>query len=204
MSISLDGFVAGPNGELDWIFRSMDENVEAWQLENIWQAGVHIMGSRTYYDMVSYWPMSTEPIAAPMNAIPKVVFSRKGDVNVTGGAATTTALKDAMKQRPIQEGGSQGLGNWADTRIASGNLREEVLRLKQEPGKDIFAHGGAGFARSLIGQGLVDEYRLLVHPVALGMGLPLFAALERSLDLQLVRTTLFKNGAVGKTYHPVS
>ena len=203
MSISLDGFVGGPNGEIDWLFKSIDENVEAWLVETLWQAGLHIMGSRTYHDMVSYWPVSMEPIAGPMNAIPKVVFSRKGDVKVTGGGGTTTALKDAMKDRPVEKGGSRSLGNWADTRVASGNLQEEVLRLKQEPGKDIYAHGGAGFAQSLVGQGLVDEYQLLVHPVALGKGLPLFAGLQTSLGLQLVRTTLFKSGVMGKIYRPI-
>lgn len=204
MSVSLDGFVGGPNGELDWLFKSMDENVEAWQLETLSQAGVHIMGSRTYYDMVSYWPTSKEPIATPMNTIPKVVFTQKGNVNLTGGGEPTPGLKDALKDRPVEKVTAKDLGNWANTRVAGGELAEEVLQLKQEPGKDIFAHGGAGFAQSLIKEGLVDEYRLLVHPVALGKGLPLFGTLPKPLNLALLRTTVFKSGAVAKIYQPMT
>lgn len=204
MSISIDGFVGGPNGQIDWIFKNMDENVEAWVLESLWQAGVHIMGSRTYYDMVSYWPASTEPIAAPMNAIPKVVFSKNGDMDVTRGLHTTRSLQDAMKQRPVKAPAAENLGNWADTRVAAGDLKEEILKLKNESGKDIFAHGGAGFAKSLIESGLVDEYQLLVHPVALGTGLPLFAGLQSPLNLRLTRATTFPNsGVLGKIYTPL-
>jgi dihydrofolate reductase len=203
MSISIDGFVGGPNSQIDWIFKSMNENVEAWVVESLWQAGVHIMGSRTYYDMISYWPTSTEPIAAPMNAIPKVVFSKKGDVDVTSGLHTTPGLQDAMKQRPVKPPAAENLGNWADTRVAAGDLKEEILKLKNESGKDILAHGGAGFAKSLVGSGLVDEYQLLVHPVALGTGLPLFAALRTPLDLRLIRVTTFPDsGVLGKIYTP--
>jgi dihydrofolate reductase len=86
--------------------------------------------------------------------------------------------------------------------IASGDLKEEIIRLKQQPGKDILAHGGASFARSLASLGLVDEYKLLVHPVALGKGLPLFSALPKPLDLKLVSSTPFKGGAIAHIYQP--
>lgn len=76
MQVSVDGFVAGPNGELDWIFKTMDSGATAWIVERLWKAGVHIMGSHTYQDMAAYWPSSTEPFAAPMNEIPKIVFSQ--------------------------------------------------------------------------------------------------------------------------------
>ena len=95
MSISADGFVGGPNGEIDWIFRSVDESVSKWTVDTLWQAGLHIMGSRTFHDMASYWPTSDEPFAAPMNEIPKVVFTRKGFIEQTSDELTTNALKDA-------------------------------------------------------------------------------------------------------------
>jgi dihydrofolate reductase len=79
-------------------------------------------------------------------------------------------------------------------------LAEEVARLKHEPGKDILAHGGAAFAQSLVRLGLVDEYRLLVHPVALGRGLPLFSAIATPLDLELVDLKRFSGGAVAHVY----
>src|SRR5882762_6043023 len=90
MSVSVDGFVGGPNGEIDWIFKSMDDKAAAWTLDKIWQAGVHIMGSRTFYDMAAYWPYSTEPFAAPMNEIPKMVFSKKAVIEPLSDALTTT------------------------------------------------------------------------------------------------------------------
>src|SRR5581483_3264798 len=95
MSVSADGFVAGPNGEIDWLFRSTDPVATAWTVATIRDVGVHIMGSRTFQDMAAYWPSSTEPFAAPMNDIPKVVFSRSGRAGGAGQAATTQALADA-------------------------------------------------------------------------------------------------------------
>src|SRR5438309_1107322 len=78
MQISLDGFVSGPEGEVRWIFDSMDDGLTRWTVGTVSRAGLHIMGSRTFSDMAAYWPTSDEPIAAPMNLIPKMVFSRKG------------------------------------------------------------------------------------------------------------------------------
>src|SRR6266568_236338 len=78
MSMSVDGFVGGPSGELDWIFPSFDDTLTAWQVERVWEAGLHIMGSRAFRDMKAYWPRSKSPFAAPMNAIPKAYFSRGG------------------------------------------------------------------------------------------------------------------------------
>ncbi len=78
MSVSLDGFVAGPNGEVDWIFGSSggDDSTE-WVLDTLGAAGVHILGSGSYYDMAAFWPYSDMPMAAPMNDMPKVIFSSK-------------------------------------------------------------------------------------------------------------------------------
>ena len=77
MSISIDGFVAGPNGEVGWVF-GPDQAARAWTVETISNASLHIMGSRTFHDMAAYWPTSTEVFAPPMNEIPKAVFSRQG------------------------------------------------------------------------------------------------------------------------------
>lgn len=173
MSMSLDGFVGRPKGELEWIFRNIDEDSIAFGIAQLWEAGVHAMGRVTYGDMAAHWPTSTEPWAPPMNQIPKVVFSK--------------TLKEAR---------------WHTTRILNGDLAEEVARLKAEPGKDILAHGGAGFARSLTRLGLVDEYWLLVHPVALGAGLPIFEDLPRRVDLRLVSVRAFPGGTVASIYRP--
>jgi dihydrofolate reductase len=196
MSVSVDGFVGGPDGQIDWLFPTMDEEATAWTVDSIRRAGVHIMGSRTFRDMAAYWPASTEPFAAPMNEIPKVYFSRSG---TAGTAGTTRALADANVHVPTPAAGCAA-GSWQAARAAGGDLGDEIGRLKQEPGGDIIAHGGAAFARSLVRLGLVDEYRLLVHPVALGQGLPLFADLPAPLDLELTEAIAFKAGAVAHVY----
>src|SRR5690242_11371173 len=172
MSMSLDGYVCGPNGEMDWVFRSFDKAVRQWEVETLWVAGLHAMGSRTFADMSAWWPTSIEPYAAPMNQIPKVVFTKKG-VDLS---ATTESLENARAMRPNALGKEKqpGAESWAKARVAKGDLTEELKKLKAEDGDPILAHGGAGFCRSLVSSGLVDEYRLLVHPVAIGRGLSIF------------------------------
>src|SRR5690606_10087410 len=141
-----------------------------------WRAGVHVMGGETGRGLAEYWPSPDlderdRPFAAPMNEIPKVVFSKSLDTL-----------------------------DWNGTRIARGDTREEIARLKQEGGKPILVHGGARFAQSLSRLGLIDEYQLVIHPVALGSGLPLFPQLEEPLRLKLVETRPFPAGAVLQVY----
>ncbi|WP_434612068.1 dihydrofolate reductase family protein [Arthrobacter sp. A5] len=193
MSMSLDGFVGGPNGEMDWTLRSRSEDGAAWVLETLQQAGLHAMGSHFYNEVASYWPTSTDPMAAPMNDIPKVVFTRQKSFDLHAGQGGVPA------QEP-----SHGAASWASARIANGDLAEEMQRLKQEPGNYILAQGGADFARSLVELGLLDEYRLVIHPVALGSGLPLFSDLQQPMDLELISTTQFRAGAMAQVYRPVS
>jgi dihydrofolate reductase len=206
MSMSVDGFVGSVNGNIDWIFESTDEAATRWIMDLLYDTGLHIMGSRTFQDMAAFWPTSTEPFAAPMNAIPKVVFSRKRGIDLDR-KETTTALADASRRRLAEGGGAvpdepSNLGNWLEAPVAGGDLAEEVARLKQMPGKDILAHGGAGFAQSLAEHNLIDEYRLLVHPVVLGRGLPLFGAVPEPRKLQLVNATAFPAGAIAQVYRP--
>lgn len=202
MSVSLDGFVAGPNGEIDWLLRGRDEAARDWIVDTLRQAGLHAMGSRTFFDMAAYWPTSTEAFAAPMNEIPKIVFTRQKSLDL-GAGRTTNALRDAREaQEEIAASPSPAAASWAAAEVANGDLTEEIERLKGQPGKDILAHGGAGFAQSLAAAGLVDEYRLLVHPVALGSGLSLFGALPKVLDLELRASTLFRSGVAAQVYRP--
>lgn len=206
MSVSADGFVGGPNGEIDWIFRSMGDDVAAWTLDTLWQAGVHIMGSHTFHDMASYWPSSTEPFAAPMNEIPKVVFTRKGFLEPTSEELTTKALKDARINAEglfnASDAVSLHTSSWAHATVANEDLYVEITKLKQQDGKFILAHGGAGFARSLIDTGLIDEYQLLIHPIVLGKGLALFSEVSAPFDLKLVSSTPFKAGTIANVYRP--
>jgi len=200
MSISLDGFVAGPNGEpeADWILRGADST--AWIVERLWQAGAIAMGSRSYYNLAAFWPYSDLPFAAPMSDKPKIVFSRNG----LKADVVARALADAKQDRGGDQQGvmptAAVLRSWAEPTVAGGDLAEEVARLKAQPGAFINVLGGASLAQSLVTAGVIDEYRLIVHPVALGRGLPLFSGLTRPLTLRLVSRVSFDSGAVGEVY----
>ena len=202
MSISTDGFVAGVGGDIKWVFGS-DQAARDWTVETVWNASLHIMGSRTFHDMAAYWPTSTEVFAPPMNQIPKAVFSKQGPA-VLKAADTTAALRDARANAGADQSSAlqPGAESWAQTYVASGDLAEEVAKLKAQDGKPIVAHGGAGFARSLVAHGLVDQYALLVHPVALGKGLPIFSDLPAPMPLKLISSKAFPGGSVAKVYRP--
>jgi dihydrofolate reductase len=198
MSMTLDGYVGGPGGEVDWIMRTLDSGAVSWIRQTLWQAGAHLVGRRTYSDMAGYWPTSTEPLAAPMNAIPKIVFSRSG----SRAHEPTTALRNATAAQhdaglPL----AQDAARWDDTRLLSGDLSTEITALKAESGKDLLAHGGASFAQSLVQLGLVDEYRLLIHPIVLGGGLALFDKTHQ-FGLTLASATTFDSGIQALVYYP--
>ena len=210
MSITVDAFVSGVNGESDWIFSSMDEGSGEWTLQTMREMGLHIMGAKTFRDMASHWPHSTEIYAPLMNELPKVVFSH--DKSIASHTSRETAqtkeantAKDAKSAPPLDAATiAKNERSWKEARVMSGDLAKDIAQLKSEPGKDIVAWGGAGFARSLVKLGLPDEYRLLVHPTALGSGLPIFSELPKSMALKLAYVKAFDKGAVGHVYQPVS
>ena len=189
MSMSLDGFVSDLEGANTWMFGA-DPEPKAWTVETLWNASLHIMGSRTFQAMAPVWQTSTTAFGPPMNQIPKAVFSRRGQAVLDGLDATgsETFQPDA--------------DSWAEAYIAGGELAAEIAQLKARDGKPIIGHGGASFARSLIAQNLVDEYALLVLPIALGKGLPLFSDLPAPLSLKLVSSQAFPGGAVAQVYRP--
>jgi len=189
MSISIDGFVSDLDGTNKWMFGS-DQEAKTWSVETVWNAGLHIMGSRTFLGMADYWPTSTNMFAPPMNQIPKAVFSRQGP------AILTTAASNHTQSAELQPGAE----SWAQADVASGDLAEEIAKLKAQRGKPIIAHGGVSFARNLVAKGLVDEFILLVHPVALGKGLPVFSELAAPTRLKLMSSKAFPGGAVAQTY----
>jgi dihydrofolate reductase len=204
ISLSVDGFVGGSHGELDWIFKTLSDDAVAWEVASVWEAGVHIMGSRTFRDMAAYWPTSKEPFAAPMNEIPKAVFTRRGLAAITE-AHPTEGLEDANRANAAARKDPASVTaeveeSWRNPYVASGNLAEEIARLKAQPGKPILAHGGASFVRSLVAGGLIDEYRLLVHPVLLGKGLPIFSDLPAARFLVLDQVKTFSGGVAAHIY----
>ena len=173
MGISIDGFVAVPNGDgLSPVMEGGELPPEAPELTKakldwIWEAGAHLMGRNTYEEMASYWPTSNHEYAAPMNEIPKVVFSK--------------SLERA---------------DWPVSRIVRGDLAEEIAKLKRESAKDLIAWGGASFAQSLARERLIDEYRLTTHPVAVAEGEPLFKDLLAPARLKLIESRTFTSAAM--------
>ena len=173
MGVTLDGFVHGAKGYEDWGLPAEEGDVVEWKATSLREAGTHIMGRTTYEDMAAVWPKSTGVYADLMNEIPKVVFSK--------------TLTHA---------------DWPESRIASGGLADDIDKLKREPGGVIVAHGGATFIGSLIRENLIDEYRLVIHPVVIGNGTCLFGPLRQPLRLDLVEARTFPSGTVIHAYRP--
>ena len=196
MAMSLDGFVSGPEGEIDWIF-SGDQEAIAWKVEQAWNASLHIVGSRTFQGMASYWPTSTNIFAPAMNQIPKAVFSKQGPAILKGLKGTEPSAAGGQSGEP-----QSGAESWSEAYVASGDLADEITRLKAEDGKPIVAHGGASFARSLIAHDLVDQYMLMIYPVILGKGLPIFSDVAPPRQLELIDTKVFPRGSVVHIYRP--
>jgi dihydrofolate reductase len=173
MSVSLDGYVASLDGSNDWLAAGRSDDSTSWVVETVSNAGAHLIGAATYAEWAGYWPTASGPFAKAMNEIPKVVFSN----------SLTSA-------------------DWGDTEIATGDLAEAITRLKQQrsPGY-LLAQGGTHFARSLVETGLIDEYRLVIHPVVLGAGERIFTA---PLTIESMSTTVFTGGAVAHVFaaHP--
>ncbi len=179
MGVSLDGFIAGPHGEIDW--SAPDEERHRFHNRQTAEIGVHLCGRGLYETMV-YWetaeedPSATEytlEFARIWKSIPKIVFSKTLET-VEGNARL---VRDDL----------------ADS------VAEEVRRLKEQPGKDL-AVGGAGLAGALVKLNLVDEFRLFVSPVVLGGGTPYFPALEGRIDLELLETHTFGSRVVYLRY----
>jgi dihydrofolate reductase len=168
MNMSLDGYVATADGGLDWAFANFDAELMASAVEALSQLDTGLVGRVNYLEQAAAWPNREGPLADIMNNLNKIVFSK-----------TLEKVE------------------WANSRLATGSPAEEIARLKQQPGKDIGVAGGARFAQSLSQEGLIDEYRLTIHPVVLGSGMPLFVA---PLTLKHVSSRPLASGVVIATY----
>ena len=208
MDMSLEGFVGGPNGESDWIFKTCDEGCTLWELETIGQAGLHVMGRKTFESMASYWPSSTNPYAPAMNSIPKLVFSRAGkvDFDAIATAKSSQDLKAANRddenrnqKRQSAEETKKNQKSWRDPQVAS-DIVSEITRQKAQPGRPMIAYGGVWFARELIKLDLIDEYRFVVHPIILGKGHAIFDGLEKPRELKLLSSSAFPSGAIAQIF----
>lgn len=180
VQISVDGFIAGPNGEMDWLTWNATEDFIQYVTELTDSCDTMLLGRKLADGFIPYWTdITTRPedpqysFARKMVDIPKIVFSR-----------------------------TLNKSNWDNTEIAKNDLVIEINNLKQQAGRDIVMYGGAEFVSSVIKAGLIDEYHLFVNPAAAGKGMSIFGDLEKPCQLSLVKATPLKNGIVVLCYKP--
>jgi dihydrofolate reductase len=182
MDITVDGFVGRPNGNMDWPTFNRDDELKSYSLTNL--EGIDcilmILGRNTKMSFIPYWASVANNPKDPnfaygkrLTEIPKIVFSKAHERS-----------------------------EWANTKVINGEVVEEISKLKKQKGKDIIVFGGAKFASTLIKNRLVDEFHLLVNPVAIGNGLSIFKDLENKLDMSLVEAKSFECGIVWLQYQP--
>ncbi len=172
--VSLDGYFEGPNRELDWFVTDQDFFDYARELLNT--VDTILFGRKTYEMMAAYWPGATANDAAithKMNNLTKIVFSK-----------TLTSVA------------------WNNSRLADTDAVQEINKLKEQPGKDIVIFGSGELLSAFTDLGLIDEYRIIVNPVSLGRGVPMFKNLEKKLDLKLLKTKPLWSGVVILYYKP--
>ncbi|HEX4207693.1 MAG TPA: dihydrofolate reductase family protein [Ktedonobacteraceae bacterium] len=182
MWVSLDGFIAGPNDEMDWIGGLYNEEMGKYETDLVRAGDTLLLGRKTYESFAGAWPKVPENPAASA-----------GEVEY---ANIVNAMHKVVVSRTLET------AEWNDSRVVKGNLAEEVAKLKQEPGKDVIIYGSASIVQALTNFDLVDEYQLLVHPIVLGSGKPLFKDITGSHKLKLITAKTFDSGVVVLYYEP--
>jgi dihydrofolate reductase len=178
IQMSIDGYVAGPNGELDWMTWEQDDELIAFINSLIDSSDTILMGRKMTDGFVSHWEntASNNPdnlFAKKMVDTPKVVFTK-----------------------------TLGESPWNNTTLAKGNLAEEIADLKKQNGKDIIVYGGAGFVSSLIKEGLIDEYHFIVNPTAIGNGMTIFNSPDRMQRFSPIESKFYSGGKTVLSYKP--
>jgi len=174
VQITVDGYMAGLNNQMDWVAFNWDNGLKKYVAELTDPVDCIILGRNLALGFIPHWASHPEQEGADkFNSTQKVVF-------------TKTLEKS----------------EWDRTIIAQGNLVDEINKLKNMPGKDIIAYGGATFVADLVKYGLIDEYHLFINPTAIGKGKSIFSQLEGNLQLSLVKSSTFECGIVVLHYQP--
>lgn len=177
MQMSIDGFVAGPNGEMDWMVWNWDDALNQYVTDLTAPVDTIILGRVLAEGFIPHWaslatnPDNTDAFATTMHETPKVVFSKTLENH-----------------------------DWHQTVLATGDLTEEIATLKSQDGGDIIVYGGGNFVSNLIKEVLIDEYHFFINPTILGRGMPIFQELETRRALKLVSTKQFDCGIVVMCY----
>lgn len=177
-NVTLDGYFVDMNGDMSWAHKD-DPEWNAFVTENASGGGELIFGRVTYDLMAGFWPtpfaIETMPaVAAGMNNMPKVVFSRTMDQ-----------------------------ASWNNTRLVKGAIAAEIRKMKEEPGDGMVILGSGSIVAQLAQEGLIDEFQIVVHPIALGAGRTMFDGVKEKLNLKLTKTRAFGNGNVLLCYEPM-
>ncbi|MGZ3867340.1 MAG: dihydrofolate reductase family protein [Bacteroidia bacterium] len=176
--ISLDGFVAGPNGEMNWI--KVNEEIFDHVGKRIGQTGAALYGRKTYEMMENYWPNAgNEPDASKHDKEHSSWYNK----------AQKIVLSRSMKS-----------ANSPNTKIVSHNLAEEINKIKHQPGSEILLFGSPTATHSLMQHDLIDGYWLFVNPIVLGQGIPLFEGVKQKTKLKLLTTKQFASGVTELSY----
>jgi dihydrofolate reductase len=178
VQMSVDGYVAGPNGEMDWMTWNWDDELKNYVNDLTDSVDTILLGRKMAGGFIAHWAntitMPDDPgfeFGNKMMDKPKFVF--------------TKTLSDS---------------EWENTSLAKGDIAEEVTQLKNQSGQDIIVYGGAGFVSSLVKHNLIDEYHLFINPAVIGDGMAIFKETEQRLNLELIKATQFECGIVVVTY----
>ena len=179
MQLSVDGFVAGPNGEMDWMVWDWDDALKNYVNDLTSPIDCILLGRNLAQGFIPHWdglaanPETADDASRKFSSTQKIVFTRTMDAHA-----------------------------WQRTTLAKGKLAAEIQQLKSQPGGDIMVYGGGEFVSNLIREGLIDEYHFFINPSILGAGMPIFGGRISRLDLHLVHVKAFECGLVVQCYRP--
>ena len=181
MMVSLDGYMEGENHDLSW--HTVDAEFNSFAIPQTQSVGAILFGRRTYELMRDFWPTeqarTTDPVVAElMNTKPKIVFSK---------------TLDTVKETE----------HWKNVRLVKTDIVEEINKLKNESEKDLAVYGSNNFCVTLLEHNLLDEIRIMINPVVIGKGTPLFKGIKKHCNFSLRNTRQFKNGNVLLIYDVV-
>lgn len=180
MQMTVNGYVGGPNGEMDWMTWNPDDEFLEFLSSNFEAADTMLLGKKSADGFIEFWEHMAEtnpahPFAKKIAEMPKVVFTRTPDEST-----------------------------WNNATLAKGEMAEEIANLKKQDGKDIIVVGGAGLVSSLIKEGLIDEYHLIINPTAVSNGMTIFNSLNGIRKFEPIQAKLYSGGKIVLSYKPIN